>query len=588
MIWLWIIALTAPPIVALMLTADEPTRIAGRVLAPWTALPALAIALFWPEDHYVRASWFLLDTLFGLDASARLLMLLTAGLWTVAAFFARVYTAKDPKRDRFSIFFLLAMTGNFGLVGTFDIAGFYMFFALMTFAAFGLVVHEETTLARFASRVYISMALIGEAALLLGLLMAAHAAPEWDIQALSPALATNDLANVIIALLLVGFGIKAGAILLHMWLPLAHPAAPVPASAVLSGAMIKAGLIGWLRFFSGGENGEVGLDAPVWGAIILLMGILAAFYGVVLGIVQRNPKTNLAYSSISQMGYMSAAVGIGLIEPALWPYTVMAAAIYALHHGLAKGTLFLGVGVAQHAVGSRTERWALLCGLGIAAAAMAGAPLTSGYLAKAELKAVAAELPRGWYLLIDILLPIASIGTTLLMGRFLWLVYRKLGAASHGPQLKRGLWRPWLIAVAMVLVVPWAAIWWYDVTPKVTAPHAPAKVWAGSWPMAIGIVVIAISLRLRISLRPWKVFPGDILVVFHRTIRLVILAWGSVVIPTSTRLQDAFIGIRNKTLLRLGRWMAAGEMLLVRLGSGGVMFVVLVLLLLVTLILIGA
>ena len=87
-----------------------------------------------------------------------------------------------------------------------------------------------------------------------------------------------------------------GLVPLHVWLPLAHPAAPMPASAVLSGAIIKAGVIGLIRFLP--FDGAL----PDWGAVLTAVGLLTAFYGVAVGITQANPKTVLAYSSVSQMG----------------------------------------------------------------------------------------------------------------------------------------------------------------------------------------------------------------------------------------------------------------------------------------------
>jgi formate hydrogenlyase subunit 3/multisubunit Na+/H+ antiporter MnhD subunit len=107
-------------------------------------------------------------------------------------------------------------------------------------------------------------------------------------------------------LLLVGFGIKAGALSLHFWLPLAHPAAPVPASAVLSGAMLKAGLLGWIRFLPLGEAAM-----PLSGVTLVSAGLGAAVLGTFVGVVQNDPKTVLAYSSISQMGIITTGIVFG-------------------------------------------------------------------------------------------------------------------------------------------------------------------------------------------------------------------------------------------------------------------------------------
>lgn len=162
------------------------------------------------------------------------------------------------------------------------------------------------------------------------------------------------------------FGIKAGLIGLHMWLPLAHPAAPVAASAVLSVAMIKAGLIGWLRYLPLGQQA-----LPELGALPILASIAAALLAVPAALVQRDPKVVLAYSSIAKMGTMIAGLGIAVMVPALAPAMIAALIFYATNHGLAKGVLFLGVGVVK----GSSSRWPLLV-LASNALVLAGAPFT--------------------------------------------------------------------------------------------------------------------------------------------------------------------------------------------------------------------
>jgi len=215
-------------------------------------------------------------------------------------------------------------------------------------------------------------------------------------------------------LIFLGFGVKAGVLGLHLWLPLAHPVAPTPASAVLSGVMIKAGLLGWMRFLPLGAE-----PWPLLGTAALLLGLLAALAAVLIGLTQRQPKVLLAYSSISQMGLMTLGLGAALLHPSTWPALALALAFYALHHGLAKGTLFLGVAVLAQARGT-ARRWALAL-QALPALALAGLPLSSGFWAKDGLKQALASLPAPWPEALAWLLPLAALGTTLLMLRLLWL-----------------------------------------------------------------------------------------------------------------------------------------------------------------------
>ena len=104
---------------------------------------------------------------------------------------------------------------------------------------------------------------------------------------------------------IVGFALKIGLVPLHVWMPLAYTAAPIPAAAVLSGAAVKAGVIGLIRFL------PLGAAMPGWGEALVALGFFSAFYGVAVGITQANPKTVLAYSSVSQMGVIAAVLGMG-------------------------------------------------------------------------------------------------------------------------------------------------------------------------------------------------------------------------------------------------------------------------------------
>ena len=187
--------------------------------------------------------------------------------------------------------------------------------------------------------------------------------------------------------------------LLHVWLPLAHPAAPAPASAVLSGAMIKAALLGWLRFLPLGEEALGG-----WGHLLFLLGSITVIYGFLVGLVQTNPKVVLAYSSVSKMGLMTALLGLGLANPALAPALLTGLVLFAAHHGLAKGALFLGVGVAH----ASPARW-VVPALAIPALVLAGAPFTSGALTKQLLEAPLQELQGAWAAAMPLLLTLASL-----------------------------------------------------------------------------------------------------------------------------------------------------------------------------------
>ena len=205
------------------------------------------------------------------------------------------------------------MAGNLGLIVARDMVWFYVCFALMSFASYGLVVHRGRPEDRRAGRVYLVFAVIGEMALFTALLLGQQAAGSIQFAQVRAAVPGHAVQDAFMAMAVIGFGIKSGLLTLHVWMPLAYRAAPVPAAAALAGAMFTAGLLGWLRLL---PIGEAAL-AP-WGNLLIAAGLLATFYGVFVGLTQKEPKTLLAYSSMSQMGLMTAGLGAALAVPESW------------------------------------------------------------------------------------------------------------------------------------------------------------------------------------------------------------------------------------------------------------------------------
>ncbi len=474
------------------------TRRLAQGLAPLAPLPALWVAAVLSGDAVLELPSVLLGTRLGLDATGRLFLLFTALTWLAAGLYARAYLAHEARRSVFWAFSLATQAGNLGVCLAQDLASFYSFYALMTFAAYGLVVHTRSAEAWRAGRIYLVMAVLGELTLVAGLMMTAYAAGGTqvaDIQVSTP----SPLA---VGLVTAGLGVKVGLPLLHLWLPLAHPVAPVPASAVLSGVMLKAGLLGWLRFLPLGYAAY-----PEIGATLLLMGLIAMFYGVAVGLTQRDLKVVLAYSSVSQMGFMTLGVGAGLNAPGLWPVLLPAVGLYALHHALAKSALFLGAGVALK-VGGRA--W-VLAGLALPALALAGVPFTGGWLAKSALKAGLIALPAPWADLLGVALPLAALGTTLLMSRLLWLAHR-----LPAQEAAQALTPPWLAWTAAGSLLPWGFM--------------PAWPWPMDWtgftlaagPVFLGLVLAFLAWRWPLAAP--AIPPGDLVVPVERLLQALVRA----------------------------------------------------------------
>lgn len=471
----------------------------GR-LTPWAPAPALVLSLTGAPGNPVQLDWLLLGTSLGLTEVTRVFLLFTAALWLGAGIHARGYLQDDPHRARFELFWLLTLVGNLVLILALDIATFYAGFALMTFAAYGLVVHTGEPDARRAGRVYLVMAVLGEGLILAGILLTVAEAPVRILPLLAdiPAvIAGSERRDLLIALLWLGFGIKVGLPLLHLWLPLAHPVAPVPASAVLSGTMIKAGLLAWLHIL------PIGLvSLPGWSALAIGAGLLAAFGAAFIGLHQHHPKTVLAYSSVSQMGLITVGVGMALQEPELAPLLVAAVTVFALHHAMTKGALFLSVAVARHPGPlAGPLLWVLL---GLPALALAGI-LGSGVIAKGGLKAAfdtAVAVPDWWRHLPG-LLQLAAVATTLILARFLWL----LRTESQGDRAPLSVWLGWGLVLAAGPALVFLPEFWG------LAARKPVSTgdWINlGWPVLAGAALALAGSRL---LRPWPIPPGDLLAV---------------------------------------------------------------------------
>lgn len=451
-----------------------PWRAAAWHWAPSAPLPAL-LAAFWPGGGF-EAPWLLLGLRLGVDPLGAPLLLLAAVLWLSAGLAVRRSMAEDPHRNRFLALFLLTMAGNLGVFITLDAAGFYLAYAMMTFAAYGLVIHDGRMASRRAGRVYLVLAVLGEGLLVAGLLLLAAEFGNPDLRGLGPALAGAAHKDWMVALFLLGFGIKMGMVPLHLWLPLAHPCAPVPASAVLSGVIVKAGLMGWLRFLPLGQG-----VTETLGAWVMAAGLFSAFFAVAVGLAQERAKTVLAYSTVSQMGLITLLIGLGLMLPDIqWALAVGAVMLMALHHGLAKGALFLAMGAD-----TRARFWLMLW----PAAALAGMPLTAGALGKKALKDAAGMAPGPWAELLPVLLGLSSLATTLLMLRLLWLVRpvggrwpMATGDGAHDPPRGR---EPALSLVLIGVFLPWFWAGW-QLPQAAVAAFEVAALWDSLWPVLLG------------------------------------------------------------------------------------------------------
>ncbi len=478
-------AILLPLTLMLLFPAPDRFRRIAIGLTPWSG-----VLLFWPlvDQPSVTFSWPLVGVTLGVDSINRPLILLTALAWNLSAWFA--WNTIERDRRWFWSGWLGALAGMSLLLLAGDIASFYVGYALLSLSAYLLITHEHNAQAWRAARMYLIMAFAGEAAILTGILLLAGSIGNVEFSHL------GDHASVLLDsparwFLLAGFAVKMGIMPLHMWLPLAHPVAPVPASAILSGVIVKAGLLGWLRFVPAFQ------EDPAWVAWLLMgFGLSTAFLGVFFGLFQQRIKTLLAYSTISQMGLILTAFGLTFLAPDARPALLVIIGLMALHHGLNKTALFLACGSAL-TIGRVARVLFALPALSLAAF-----PLSSGYLAKNALKDA---LPGAVHEpLMSFVLALTSTATALLMWRAWHLA---AGIKTRNPTLQPA----WLLVVAASLLVPWGWALAHDLAswPK------SYLLWSATWPLLLALLLITIRHQ-----RGWQaaieIPEGDLVVWLER------------------------------------------------------------------------
>lgn len=504
-----LVATVGVPLAMLLACLWSPVR--ERML-PWLAvapLPGLLAAFFAARGELLILGNERLPLALQIDRAGGVLLGVAALLWIAGGWYAVTYLSGKAGRGNFIVCWLMTLTGCLGVFVAADMAGFYAMLALLSVGTTGLVLCEGTPRAYRAGAIYIGMALLAESLVLIGMVLVVLATPEHSllISAAPAAIEASPWRDAIFALLIAGFGIKAGLVPLHFWIPLAHGAAPVPASALLSGAVVKASVIGLIRFMP--------IETAPWvvGATVAMIGLLGALYAVLIGITQSHPKTVLAYSSVSQMGVILAIIGMGMAAGD--GSARLIAAFYAANHVLAKGALFLAVGVVGLTGARRLP--AMLLPAAVIAVGLGGLPLTGGALTKEVAKSLMGDGPAG------VLATLSAIGTTVLMLHFVFCL-RATAAADDEARAPSGLVVPWLVMAAASIVIPWAL---YLTAGGYSLPDAlaPYALWSALWPIAVGTV-------LAIGLARWKLLlpqipEGDVVVALAPAMRAATTASAS-------------------------------------------------------------
>ena len=384
-----------------------------------------------------------LDLVLQADALSVLFLTLSAVLWLVTTIYAVGYLEAGDHRSRFFGFFSLCVAATVGIAMSGNLFTFLVFFEVLTLATYPLVVHRGSAEAHRAGRKYLAYTLGGGLALTVGvvwLTLIAGDAPFTPQGVLADVAPGNEAAlTVIFVLLIAGVGVKAALVPLHSWLPLSM-VAPAPVSALLHAvAVVKAGAFGIMRIvydvYGVGLTQELGLATP-----LAALAAVTVVYGSVRALREDDLKRRLAYSTVSQVSYIT--LGVAVISP----LAAVGGLAHLIHQGIMKITLFLCAGnIAEE---RHVKKVSQMDGLGhlmpgtmipftIAAFGMMGVPPLAGFVSKWYLAQGSLQAGDEW------VIPVLMVSSLLNACYFLPILYRawfKAVPADAPPMHRRLGW----------------------------------------------------------------------------------------------------------------------------------------------------
>ena len=401
-----------------------------------------------------------LPILFHFDRMGLIFAAISTLIWVLCGIYSFAYFKGDKKVKRYAIFYVITLI----VIVSLDFAGnlitFYLFYELMTLLSVPLVFHNETREALMAALKYLFYSLCGAYMALFGLYFIYQNAETIEFMpqgVLSSAVTPENQTILLVATLsmILGFSVKGGMLPMHAWLTSAHPIAPAPASAFLSGIIVKGGVLGIIRtiFYIAGP--DLIRDTFVQ-YTLLTLSIATIFLGSMLAYRERQFKKRLAYSTVSQVSYI--LFGIFLLDPT----SLTGSLLHVIFHAVIKSALFLCAGIVIHETGKEyvdeldgigKQMPAMLWCFAIVSMGLVGIPPLSGFISK-------------WYLCVGSLneaIPVYSY-----LGPAMLLVSALLTAGYLLPIVIKGFIPP--------------AAWYEEAKPKISV----------SKKMLIPIVILAV------------------------------------------------------------------------------------------------
>ncbi|MBR1971970.1 MAG: proton-conducting membrane transporter [Oscillospiraceae bacterium] len=330
-----------------------------------------------------------LELAFHVDALGRLFALVVDVVWLISGFYAFEYMKHEQEEKRFFGFYVMVFGILHALTFSGNMVTFYLFYELMTLLSVPLILHNRSKDAIKGGLKYLFYSLFGAYMVLFGLFFLNRFAASLDFLPGGTldmaAVAGNEGLMLVVAFsMIIGFSVKAGMFPLHAWLPTAHPVAPAPASAVMSGIIVKMGVLGMIRvvyYLVGPDFIRGTWVQTAW----MSLALVTVFMGSMLAYREKIMKKRLAYSTVSQASYI--LFGLSLLQPA----AMTGALLHVVFHAVIKSCLFLSAGAIIY----KTHKTNVedLRGIGkempvaiwcytFASAALIGIPPASGFISK--------------------------------------------------------------------------------------------------------------------------------------------------------------------------------------------------------------
>ncbi|TMH29054.1 MAG: hydrogenase 4 subunit B [Betaproteobacteria bacterium] len=437
---------------ALGLLRARSIRYVGRILFPIGAIIALALAavalLSLGDPAQIMVLPLGLPGLpfhLRLDAlSAFFLLLLGSAAAGISLFSAGYFRASEGTAPGLICLQYHVFLAVMALVMVADDAYLFMVaWETMALASFFLVTtdHRIPEIRR-AGFLYLLIAHVGAIAILLCFGVLQGGIGDYTFGSMRSVTLASGWASTAFLLALFGFGAKAGLLPLHVWLPEAHPAAPSPVSALMSGVMLKTAIYGMLRVTFDLLNGQLWW----WGVTAMVLGLLTALYGVIFAAVQTDMKRLLAYSSIENIGIIVVGIGLTILfksygKTLLAAITLTATLYHALNHAFFKSLLFLATGSVLHATKERSlgrlgglihrMPWVAWLAL-IGTLSMAGLPPLNGFVSEWLLLQAFLFTPSLPQSFVNMLVPIAAAALVLAVALAAYVMVKFYGVVFLG------------------------------------------------------------------------------------------------------------------------------------------------------------